>query len=139
LNSAYFIASLACLIVATVALARVLPAQNVAFIVMFLACVEVAFEYWHDSENLLNGTMFWPGAIILLRMGVQRLLKPYRQSRNFGWFVIGLTSIPPAVPPLVLGETTIAMGRLCVTAVCLFFLTPWFIQKRVTTSGGTRE
>jgi hypothetical protein len=133
------IASLACLLAAAIMLVRALPAQNVAFIILFLVAVEVAFEYWNESDDLLDGAMFWPGAIILLRIGMQRLLKPYRPGRNHGLFLIGLTSAPPAVVPLMLDLPKMAAIRFCLTAICLVFLTPWFLQKRITTSGESKE
>ena len=139
MDVALHVASVACLLAAVVVLVRMLPAQNVVFIILFLVAVEVAYEYWSGSDDLLDGAMFWPGAIILLRTGGQSLLKPYRGSNNYGWFLIGLTTATSAVVPLVLNEPHMVAGRIGVTAICLLFLTPWFLQKRVTASGESKE
>jgi hypothetical protein len=136
---ALFIASLACLLAAALVLMRFLPAQNVAFIVLFLATIEAALEFWNQAGNLEEGAMFWPGAIILSRAAGQRLLKPWRQSRNYGLFLIGLTSVVTAVLQLFLDSPQRAAGRFCATAICLLVLTPWFLQKRITVSGESKE
>jgi hypothetical protein len=136
---ALFIAGLACLLAAAVVLVRALPAQNVAFIILLLVVVEVAFEYRYDPDDLLDGSMFWPGAIILLRTAVQGLLKRWRQRRNYGLFLIGLTSIAAAFLELFFDSPNTAAVRFCVTGVCLLFLTPWFLQKRITTSGESKK
>jgi hypothetical protein len=133
------IGSLACLLAAAMALIRFLPAQNVAFIILFLVAVEVALEYWNEAGNLQEGAFFWPGAIVLLRVAGQKLLKPWRQNRHYGLFLIGLVSVFTAVLQLLFDSAQTAAARLFVTAVCLLFLTPWFLQKRVAASGESKK
>ncbi|HUD47277.1 MAG TPA: hypothetical protein VMR33_10625 [Candidatus Baltobacteraceae bacterium] len=139
MNDALFIASLACLLAAAVALVRFLPAQNAAFIILLLVAVEVAFDYWNGAGHLAEAAMFWPGAIILMRRAGQILLKPWRQRRNYGLLLIALPSGVTAGPPLILDSPERAAVRFCVTAVSLTLLTPWFLQKRVTFSGEAKK
>jgi hypothetical protein len=138
-TSVLFIASLGCLLAAAVALGHFLPAQNIAFIILFLGAVEAALEFWLHMRNFEDGAMFWPGAIILLRMAGQRLLRPWRQARNYGLFLIGLTSVAAAVLQMCFGSTETAAGRMCLTAICLVLLTPWFLQKHITVSEESRK
>jgi hypothetical protein len=128
----FSIASFACLLVAIVALTRFLPAQNVSFIVVSLAAVEVALEYRLQSGNFMACAMFWPGLIILSRLAAQRLLRPWRRAHNYGLFLLGVASGEAALAQTFRGPVTPAMiaGRFCVTAASLLFLTPWFLQKR---------
>jgi hypothetical protein len=135
MNVVLFVASLACLLAGAVALVRFLPAQNVAFIIVFLAGVEVALEYRNGTEVLLDGAMFWPGAVILMRTSAQVLLKPWRQRRHYGLLLIGAASCAVAGLALAFDSPQAAISRFCVTAVCLLLLTPWFLQKRITASG----
>ncbi len=120
-------------------LVRRLPAQNVVFIILCLVAVEAALEWRTHSGNLQDGAMFWPGAIILLRLAAQSFLKPWRQRRNYGLFLIGLTGLTTALLQWFLGSAQVAAGRFCVTAICLVFLAPWFLQKRITAFGEPNE
>jgi hypothetical protein len=131
-----FIASVACLLVAAAVLVRVLPAQNVAFIILILVLVEAAVECWYDGADVLNGPMFWPAAVILFRTGVQALLKPFRQMRNYGLFLLAVTSGAVTLIALAFQSPQAAIHRLILTVLCLIFLTPWFLQKRITFSQG---
>lgn len=132
---ALFIASLAWLLTAAMVLVRSVPAQNVAFIILFLGAVEAALECRSHAGNLQDGVMFWSGAIILLRTAGQGVLKPWRQRPNYGLFLIGLTSLATAVLQRFLDSVQVAGSRFCVTAICLIILAPWFLQKRITASG----
>lgn len=132
-------ASLVCLLAAALVLLRVLPAQNVAFIILCLAAVEAALEFWNHARNLPEGAMFWTGAIILLRTAGQILLKPWRQDRNYGLYLIGLASGGATGLQWLLDPAQSAAGRFLLTAICLTVLTPWFLQKRITASGGSKE
>jgi multisubunit Na+/H+ antiporter MnhB subunit len=139
MNGIVFIGSLGCLLAAAVVLVRALPAQNAAFIILLLALVEVALEHFAPGGELQQGAMFWPGAIILSRTVGQHLLKPWRRSRFYGLYLIGLTSCAAAVLQLRFDTTQTALGRFCATAICLIFLMPWFLQKRVTASGESKK
>jgi hypothetical protein len=137
-NEILFIASAACLLAAMVALARSLPAQNVAFIVACLAAVEACVEYWTHAADLKSGVLFWPGAILLFRAAGQVPLKPLRQNKNYGLFLLCLASGAAAALQILFAPPIMAAGRFCLTAVCLLLLTPWFLQKRVTTSSASK-
>ncbi|HEX3720435.1 MAG TPA: hypothetical protein VH595_20995 [Verrucomicrobiae bacterium] len=128
-----FAASVAFLAAAVVILGRYLPAQNVAFIILLLAGVEAGIETHLKVGNWLQGAFFWPGAIILLRTAVQKLLKPWRWARNYGLVLLALTSGGAAAIQWRFDSPGMAMLRFCVTAGCLLVLTPWLFQKRVTT------
>jgi len=135
MNAILFIASLICVVVAAIVLARSLPTQNVAFIILVLIAVEFAMDRWHGTDNVINNSMFWPGAIIFSRIAGQIVLRPWRRARNYGFFLIGAASAAAATVTLAFDSPQRAINRFCLTAVCLVFLTPWFIQKRVTASG----
>jgi hypothetical protein len=130
----HFIPSLACLLVAIVVLARYLPPQNVAFIILFLVVMEAAFDTWFEAWSLPNGAAFWPAAIILLRAATQKFMQPWRRSKYYGLWVIVLTSGARSAMPFVRNSADMGLRRFLMTAACLIFLAPWFIQKRVTTS-----
>jgi hypothetical protein len=134
-----FIASAAGLLLAVVPLARALPAQNVAFIVLFLILVELAVEYWQGAQDLLVGAAFWPAAILWLRFGTQFILKSWRQNRNYGIFLLALPGIVTGAVQLAFSPALLMVGRFVLTAGCLAFLMPWFLPKRVTTSGGSKR
>jgi len=134
-----YVGSFLCLLGGVVLLARYLPAQNVAFIIVLLAGVEVAMETWQQRENWVQGVFFWAGAIILIRAGGQQILKPMRSAKNYGLALLGFTCGCAAVIQLCFDSLEGAVLRFCATAVCLFFLTPWLIQKRVTTSAEAKK
>jgi hypothetical protein len=134
-----FIASLACLVVAVALLMRQLPAQNIAFIVASLAALELALEYWTKSRNIFAGAILWPGVIILSRFAGQGILKSWRRAPNYGLILLGLTSGEAALAQLLFVPATATMvaERFFATTACLLLLTPWFLQKRVTSFGGS--
>jgi hypothetical protein len=134
MNHALFIASAACLLAAMARLARALPGQNVAYIVVVLVLVEVAMENWTHATDMLTGAAFWPAAILWFRDGTQLLLKRWRHNPNYGLFLLGLPSLAAAGVQIIFTPGILAAGRFCLTAVCLAFLMPWFLQKRVTAS-----
>jgi hypothetical protein len=133
------IGSFICLLAAVLLLGRYLPAQNVAFVILLLAGVEVAVELWQQSEDWVQAAFFWPGAIILLRAGGQQIMKPWRQAKNYGVVVLGFTSGCAAAIQLCADSLGGAVLRFCTTTVCLLFLTPWLIQKRVTASAEAKK
>lgn len=139
MNTLLFIASLTCLLAASIILARTLPAQNVAFLILVLAAVEFALDRWHGSENVLTNSMFFPGVIIFSRIAGQIVLRPWRQARNYGFYLIGLACVAVALVACVVDSPQAALIRFVITAVCLIFLTPWFLQKRITISGESRR
>jgi hypothetical protein len=124
---------------AAVVLSRYLPAQNIAFIIVFLASAEAALELWKEAGNWAQGALFWPGAIILLRASGEIFMKPWRQARNYGVILLGLISGCAAFIQLVFSSLEAGVLRFCVTAGCLLFLTPWFIQKRVKASAAPKK
>ncbi len=134
MNALLFVASLTCVVTASIVLARTLPAQNVAFIILVLVAVEFALDRCYGSENVLNSSMFWPGLIIFSRIAGHVVLRRWRGARNFGFFLIAAASTSAALVALAIDSLPGAINRFCVTAVCLIFLTPWFLQKRVTAS-----
>ncbi len=131
--------SLACLLAASFALVRTLPAQNVAFIILALVAVEVAVESWHGNDDLFITAMFWPGAFIFSRMLGQIIFNPWRRARKYGFILIGVVSGILALAACALNSPKAAPARFVITALCLFFLTPWFLQKRVTFSGVSKK
>jgi len=135
----YYIGSFLCLLAGVAVLARYLPAQNIAFIIVLLAGVEVAMEIWQESENWVQGAFFWAGAIILIRAGGQQILKPMRQEKNYGLVLLGFTCAFAAVIQLCFDSLGGAVLRFCATAICLLFLTPWLIPKRVTASAEAKK
>jgi hypothetical protein len=131
-----FIASLTCLLVAAAVLVRSLPAQNVAFIILILVLIETAVERFYYGGNILYGPIFWPAAVILFRTGAQTLLKPFRQMRNYGLFLLAATTCAVTSIALAFQSAQAAIHRFILTVLCLIFLTPWFLQKRITYSQG---
>ncbi len=123
--------SLVCLVTAAVLLGRLLPAQNVLFILVSLAVVEASVDYTFKTGNVLERSLFWPGIIVLSRIAGQRFLKPWRQTSNYGLFLLGLASVETAVVQTFFGGWISVLVRLCLTAGCLLVLTPWFLQKRL--------
>jgi hypothetical protein len=139
MNALLFVASLTCVAAASIALARSLPAQNVAFIILVLAAVEFALVRWQGKGTALSASLFWPAVIIFSRIAGQIVLRPCRRARNYGIILIGGASTAAALVALALDSPQRAINRFCLTAVCLVFLTPWFLQKRVTASGESRR
>jgi hypothetical protein len=129
-----YIASFAVLLAGVVILSRYLPAQNVAFIILILAGVEAGVELWQESDAWVQAAFFWPGAIILLRAGCQQIMKQWRHARNYGLVILGMTSVGAAAVQMCGGSLEACVLRFVTTAVCLFFLTPWLIPKRVRVS-----
>jgi len=105
-------------------LARALPAQNVAFIVLFLILVELAVEYWQGPRICWLARRFWPAAILWLRFGTQFILKSWRQNRNYGIFLLALPGIVTGAVQLVFSPRCWMVGRCLLTAGCLAFLMP---------------
>jgi hypothetical protein len=83
--------------------------------------------------------MFWPGAIIFSRMLGQFILKPWRRAPKYGFILIAVVSGILALAACVLNSPKAAPSRFVITALCLFFLTPWFLQKRITFSGESKR
>ncbi|HEY3852838.1 MAG TPA: hypothetical protein VGO67_00430 [Verrucomicrobiae bacterium] len=127
-----------CLILAAILLGRRLPAQNVLFILATLSVVEAAVDYGFKTGNILECSMFWTGIIVLSRIAGQSLLKAWRRSPNYGLFLLGLASAETAFVQIFFGGLISALGRLMLTVGCLLFLTPWFLQKRLTASSESK-
>jgi hypothetical protein len=125
----FLIASIVCLVIAALLLGRLLPAQNVLFIIITLSVVEVAIDYGFKTGSVLERAMFWPGIIVLSRIAGKTLLKPWRQNPNYGLYLLGVASVETAFVQLLFGGWISVLARLLLTAGCLLVLTPWFLQK----------
>jgi ABC-type iron transport system FetAB permease component len=125
------------------ALARTLPAQNVALILGLLVAGEFALEaIWNGKAALTDGLTFWPAMVVLARMGARRMLRRRRQDWNYGVWLILLSGAAVALVQFALSAMNansnatlthsplkLSAIRFAATAVCLFVLAPWFISK----------
>jgi hypothetical protein len=134
----FLIVSLACLAMAAVLLGRILPAQNVLFILVSLSAVEAAVDYGFKTGSVLQRALFWPGIIVLSRIAGQHLLKPWRRTPNYGLFLLGAAGAEAAFVQIFFGRLISVLVRLCLTTGCLLVLTPWFLQKRLTASAESK-
>ena len=125
------------MVVAAILLGRLLPAQNVLFILVTLFVVKAAIDYGFKTGSILERALFWPGIIVLSRIAGQRVLKPWRRTPNYGLFLLAVASAEAAFVQIFFGRL-IQMVRLCLTAGCLLVLTPWFLQKRLITSAESK-
>ena len=119
-------------------LARALPAQNIALIIAVLILCEGALEtILHGGSRPRNGVLFWPAIIILTRVGARWVLRLWRKDWKYGFWLILLTGVAMTLAQFAIalaGSTWAVAAKLAairfgVTAVCLFFLSPWFISK----------
>ena len=126
------------LLAAALGLARALPAQNVALILGSLIACEMALEAgWIRPYSLLPGLLFWPAVTILARMGGRWLLRRRRQDWNYGVWLIVLASAVAALVQFAIAlagaKWSVALKlsavRFAAAALCLFWLSPWFISK----------
>jgi hypothetical protein len=126
------------LAVAAALLARTLPAQNIAFILVSLIACEMALEAFSaDLALSWRGWIFWPAVVVLARVAFRWILRRWRQDWNYGAWLILLASAALALAQFALtlfdaGLSSALRGaalRFGSTALCLFVLTPWFISK----------
>jgi hypothetical protein len=119
-------------------LARTLPLQNVALIFSSLIACEWALEtVWIKSNLPWGGLLIWPATIVLVRVGCRWILRRWRQDWNYGLWLIFLVSAAVALAQFTFARVgsprafaaRMAAVRFAATAVCLFFLSPWFISK----------
>jgi hypothetical protein len=135
----YFVA-VVCLVAGIVLLARELPAQNVAFVVVLIGGAEIALQYWDKFISWQPGVLFWPGAIILLRFAAQWALRSQRRHKIYGLMVLAATSAGAGALDYGMFRWVQGAGMRCgETAGLLLFLTPWLIQKRVRISAEARR
>lgn len=126
------------LVAAARVLARTLPAQNLALIIGGLIASELAFHaLWADPGLLWADLLFWPAMVLWARIGSRWFLRRSRRSWNYGVWLIVLASTAATLiqfaitlPGASLGAAAkLAAIRFAVTAICLFWLSPWFISK----------
>jgi hypothetical protein len=138
MNTALLLTVAGLVVAAALALARTLPAQNVAMILGSLAAVEWALEtIWAGPNSLWLGLLFWPATIVLARAGCRWFLRRWRQDWNYGIWLVLLVGAAAALVQFATafsGFTRVAAAKLAVirlasTAVCLLSLSPWFISK----------
>jgi hypothetical protein len=130
--------SVAGLLAAALALARALPAQNVALILGSLIAWEMALEaFWPGPGSLWHGWVFWPAMVVLARVGCRWILRRWRQDWNYGVWLIVLAGAVAALAQFILalsdtawiGVAKVSAIRFVSTAFCLFWLSPFFISK----------
>jgi hypothetical protein len=138
MNMLALMAAAGLLAAAALALARALPAQNVALIMGGLIVWEVALEtVWNGRCLLRSGLLYWPAITVLARVGCRWILRRRRQDWNYGIWLIFMASMTVALAQLAIalaGSTwaiaaKLAAIRFASTAACLVFLSPWFISK----------
>jgi hypothetical protein len=126
------------LVAAAVVLARALPAQNVALILGSLIACEVALEsVWIGPDSLWRGWFFWPAIVVLARVGGRWILRRRRPDWNYGVWLIVLASAVAALVQFAIAlsgaKWSVALKlsavRFGASALCLFWLSPWFISK----------
>ncbi len=126
------------LLAATLALARPLPAQNVAFILVSLVACEIVLEaVLPGFSSQWRGWLFWPSVIVWSRVGGRWFLRLRRKDWNYGLWLILLAGAVAALVQFSLarriGNLSIALKlsaiRFAASAFCLFCLSPWFISK----------
>jgi hypothetical protein len=126
------------LVVAAWALARALPAQNVALIIGSL----VASEWVVQAVGPMPGApwrdlLFWPAIILWARIAGRWFLRRSRQDWNYGVWLIALAGAATALVQFAValseGPWSVACKRsgfrFVEVAFCLFWLSPWFISK----------
>jgi hypothetical protein len=132
------IAAVVLLATAAALLARALPAQNVALIMVVLLAWEMALQaFCFGGEHLWRGWLFWPAMVIWARVVCRWMLRRRRQDWNYGVWLVLFASATTALAQWGLvfygAAWTVALKfsamRFASTAVCLFFLSPWFISK----------
>jgi len=135
----YFVA-VVCLAAGVALLARELPAQNVAFVVVLIGGAEIALQYWEKFISWEPGVLFWPGAVILLRFAAQWALRSQRRSKIYGLILLVATSAGAGALDYGIFRWAKEAGmRFGETGGLLLFLTPWLIQKRVRISAEARR
>jgi hypothetical protein len=126
------------LLAAALALARTLPAQNVATILGGLIVCEWTLETtWPSARLVWCGFLFWPGIIVLACVGCRWVLRRWKQDWNSGIWLIVMASATVTLVQTAIARASstwlfaakFAAIRFVATAVCLFFLSPWFISK----------
>jgi hypothetical protein len=126
------------LLAAALALARTLPAQNVALILVSLVACEIVLEAVSPGfSSRWQGWFFWPAILVLARAGGRWFLRLRRKDWNYGvWLILLSTAVASLVQfALALRGVSLAGAlKLCairfgVSAFCLFWLSPWFISK----------
>jgi hypothetical protein len=123
---------------AALLLTRALPAQNVALILGSLIACEILLEaLWGASDSLWRGWLCWPAVLALTRIGWRRILRRWRHEWNYGVWLIILASATTALLQFAVtlsdAKWSVALKlsavRFAAAAICLFWLSPWFISK----------
>ncbi len=123
---------------AALVLARTLPAQNVALILVSLGAGEIVLgAVLPGFSSRWQGWIFWPAIIVLTRVGGRWFLRLRRKDWNYGFWLIILASAVAALVQFALalrvvnlsGALKLSAIRFGVSAFCLFWLSPWFISK----------
>jgi hypothetical protein len=123
---------------AALLLTRTLPPQNVALILGGLIACEILLEaLWIASDALWRGWLFWPSFLVLTRMGWRWILRRWNANWHYGICLIVLASATAALLQFAIAlpaaEWSVAPKlsavRFAAAAVCLFWLSPWFISK----------
>jgi hypothetical protein len=126
------------LLAAALALARTLPAQNVAFILVSLVACEIVLQaVLRGFSSQWQGWLFWPAILVLSRVGARWFLRLRRKDWNYGlWLILLAGAVAASVQfalALRIGNMSVALKlsaiRLGASAFCLFWVTPWFISK----------
>jgi hypothetical protein len=133
---AALIAVLLLFVAAALELRRSLPAQNIAMILVVLMAGEAAAEaVWTGRAPSWRACLFWPAAIVLARAAGRWGLR--RRRTNYGLRLVFVGGAAAALAQLALAlpgaswaaALKLAAARFGLTAVCLFWLAPWFISK----------
>jgi hypothetical protein len=125
-------------VLAALALARSLPAQNIVFALGSLAVWELGLECaWSAPNSHWRGWLFWPAMIVLARVAVRWTLRRPRRDWNYGLWLIALAAVATGLAQFVLAPPGFAWGaaarlaciRFASSAFCLFWLSPFLISK----------
>jgi hypothetical protein len=119
-------------------LARALPAQNVALIVGSLIASELVLQaIWSGPGLLRRDLLSWPAVVLWARVGIRWFLRRRRQDWNYGVWLIVLASAAAALVQFAIAlsgakwnvAVKLSALRFAAGALCLFWLSPWFISK----------
>jgi hypothetical protein len=112
-------------------LAQALPMQNAALILGVLLASEFVLEtIWNGRVWAGTDLTFWPALVVLARVACRWILRHRRQDWNYGIWLILMASTLVALSQFIIAlDSSLAAIRFAATALCLFFLSPWFISK----------
>ncbi len=147
-------------------LARSLPGQNIAMIAAGLLAGEGALEFFLAKyaqvevtgpmwSYLGGAALLWMAVVLSARRLAQFILRPWRQGRWYGIWVLGMSAVftaafqfgwpcllnlNPDTDPIPPDKAAIMAGiRGVATVVLLTCLVPWFIRKRPVSRAGRSE